>query len=231
MAAKTPTKVNPKSVTILAMGETTKQYIGRIGGQFERPTKHVWAINNAGMWFHDIDLIIAMDDFKRDSKTHPKYVKALTGRGIPVLTCTAYKQYPSLEEYPLKEVLDYLGIDPGHPHPLDNSCNYALAYAMYKGMKEIHLLGYEFRKTWSANNLYDAEIFAKAKYGENVPSWFKYYMKDYMPRSQEPGENSCCYLLGLCKGRNISIRISYGTTLMNADLPHFYYGYQDQPKL
>ena len=242
MAPKTSTRVNPKSVTILAMGPTTMQYISRIGPQFERPTKHVWAINNAGMWFHDIDLIIAMDDFKRDSKTHPKYVKALTERGRPVLTCTAYEEYPALEEYPIKEVLEYLGCYPEYTapvfkdvfpthHPLDNSCNYALAYAMYRGMKEIHLYGFEFRSRYTEASLMLAEKFAKDKYGPDVPDWFKFYMKDYMPHAQEPGETNCCWLLGVCRERGINIKLTSGTTLLGHDLPRFYYGYQIQPDL
>lgn len=224
-------KINPKSVTILAMGPTTMQYISRVGGQFERPTKHVWAINNAGMWFHDIDLIIAMDDFKRDSKTHPKYVKALTNRGVPILTCTAYKKYPALMEYPLKEVLEYLDISHWcHYHPLDNSCNYALAYAMYKGMKQIALCGFEFRKPYTKLALLEAEEFAKRTYGENVPDWFKYYMKDWLPKAQEPGELSCYWLLATARERGIAVSIPTGTTLMGADIPKFFYGYSEQPK-
>lgn len=230
MPVKTSPRVNPKSVTILAMGPTTMQYISRIGGQFERPTKHVWAINNAGMWFHDIDLIIAMDDFKRDSKTHPKYVKALTNRGVPILTCTAYKQYPALVEYPIKEVVKALGLGRG-PFPLDNSCNYAIAYAMYTGIKEIHLYGFEFRKRYTALELEVADIYARNKYGEKVPNWFKYYMKDWIPRAGEPGSEGCHFLLGLCAANKIRVVVRPGTTLMNADLPHFYYGFTKQPVL
>ncbi|KKK79150.1 hypothetical protein LCGC14_2836400 [marine sediment metagenome] len=231
MAAKTPTRVNPKSVTILAMGPTTMQYISQIGGQFERPTKHVWAINNAGMWFHDIDLIIAMDDFKRDSKTHPKYVKALTNRGVPVLTCTAHEEYPSLQEYPTAEVMEYLRVNPDFaPHPLDNSCNYALAYAMYLGMTEIHLYGFEFRAAMTKKAYIEAQKYAMERYGR-VPEWFGFYMKEWLPRPGEPGEESCHWLLGLCHGRGIKIRCSEDTTLLSASLPKFFYGFQDQPDL
>ena len=232
MAAKTLPRVNPKSVTILAMGPTTMQYISQIGGQFERPTKHVWAINNAGMWFHDIDLIIAMDDFKRDSKTHPKYVKALTNRGVPILTCTTYETYPSQQEYPTVEVMVYLDVaSDWAPHPLDNSCNYALAYAMYRGMKEIHLYGYEFRAPITEKAYMEAQKYAMEKYGRNTPDWFGFYMKPWLPKAQEPGEESCHWLLGLCHGRGIKVRFSENTTLVSASLPRFYYGYTQQPDI
>ncbi len=231
MAPKTSTGVNPKSVTILAMGQTTRDYISQLNGQSQRSTRYVWAINNAAMWLDDIDLVISMDDFRRDEKIDPQYVKDLTGRGVPVLTSTAYEKYPSLQEYPLKKVLDYLDIEPGGLHPLDNSCNYTLAYAMYKGMTEISLVGYEFRGGYTLHTLLAAQKFAEENYGENVPDWFKFYMKDYMPQAGEPGEPSCCYLLGICKERGIDIDLAFGTTLMNAHLPRFYYGYQDQPDI
>ena len=230
MAAKTSSGVNPKSVTILAMGPTTNFFIDELDVASERPTEYIWAINNAGMWLDDIDLIISMDDLRRDITFDPEYVKGLTGRGIPLLTSTAYEEYPSTMDYPLKEVLDYLDIEPGEIHPLDNSCNYSLAYAMYKGMKEISLVGYEFRASYSRTTLYEADKFAKEKYGDDVPFWFKYYMKDYMTRASEPGEFGCCYLMGMCKERGIHINLAFGTTLMNADLPVFYYGYQIQPE-
>ena len=129
-----------KSVTILAMGQTTHEYIAQLGRVESRKTDYVWAINNAGMWLEDIDLIISMDDLRRDTTFDPEYVKGLTERGVPLLTATAYEEYPSTMAYPLKEVLDYLNIKPGELHPLDNSCNYSLAYAMFKGMTEISLV-------------------------------------------------------------------------------------------
>ncbi len=232
MAAKTSTRVNPKSVTILAMGPTTTYYISQIGGQFEKPTNEVWAINNAGMWFHDIDLIIAMDDFKRDSKTHPQYVHRLTTRGVPILTCTTYPEYPLLREYPTSGVMAYLDVDPDWaPHPLDNSCNYALAYAMYLGFTEIHLYGFEFKTSITRKAYIEAQKYAMDKYGRNTPDWFGFYMKDWMPKAQEPGEESCHWLLGLCHGRGINVRLTDGTTLVSAHLPRFFYGYTKQPDI
>ncbi len=229
MAPKTSTRVNPKSVTILAMGGTTKQYIeSREPGH--RITKHVWAINEAGTWLDDVDLIIAMDDFRRDEKIDAEYVRKLMETGKPILACTVYEEYPTLQEYPLKAVLDCLDINPGELHPLDNSCNYALAYAMYKGMNEIHLVGYEFRPQYTLNQLFKAQKYAEEKYGDDVPDWFKFYMRDYMPQAGEPGEVGCCYLLGMCKERNIDVALAMGTTLMNAHWPRFYYGYTIQPK-
>ena len=227
MAAKTSTRVNPKSVTILAMGFTAGNYVHMIGAQFERPTKYVWAIDNSGMWFHDIDLIVAMDDFRRDAKTKPvnhrKYVDALTNRGVPIITSTAYKEYPCLEEYPLAEVLEYLGRKPWEHHPLDNSINYAIALAMYRGMKQIRLVGVEFVPPHKPSALEYAREVAKDKYGA-VPDWFKYYMKPALRTPGEPGESNCTWLLEFAMARGISIGLQYGTTLMGLDIPVFYYG-------
>lgn len=210
-----------KSVVIL--GCTMQNYPP---GRFPTDWTERWGINNCWCEYHEqaddaekLTRIIAMDDLKRDSHTHPDYVKAITTAGIPVITCTAYDEWPCTQDYPLGAVLPHIG-----RCRLDNSINYALALAMYEGFDRIGLFGCEFTKI-------DADWIDRDM--SPNPPWFTFYQDDAIlhRRGREPGVETLMYLLGICDGRGIDVVVPDGSTIFDQDRPNFFYGYQEQPKL
>ena len=133
-----------ETVSIVAMGPTLMDFLQDCEGDYRRPSDHVWAVNSAGSWLHDVDLIVAMDCPRRDLKTHRRYVERMMGRGLPVLTCEAYPEWPCTFAYPVEGVVDKIGRLPRVGSYLNNSANYALAYALYLEASEIRLYGCEF---------------------------------------------------------------------------------------
>ena len=96
MGATKPTEL--KSVAIIAMGSTAFSYFQDFesnGGKF---TDKVWSINAAGVWWREhTDLLIHMDDLKRDEKRDKKYVERIIGTGLPILTCTKHDYLKAMD--------------------------------------------------------------------------------------------------------------------------------------
>jgi hypothetical protein len=129
------------SVAICALAGTSIPSASVLGDYGE-----LWTINN-GHAIYDLkpDMIIAMDDLQRDVDTHPDYVEAITGAGVPVLSTGPWVRWPSVEAFPLQEVCDFL--TPFYPEPwriLDNTCNYAFALALTRGYEQIGVYGFDW---------------------------------------------------------------------------------------
>lgn len=138
----------PKSVAIVAMGASNASYTGLVGsyGHRHAVAEETWGINSIGACLLT-DRMFVMQDIKhniaKEAETRKvaqgvlKWLPDYTG---PVYTTTAYPEWPCLVEYPTEEVLNALG---GPPY-LNNSVAYAIAYAMFIGVKEIFLFGADF---------------------------------------------------------------------------------------
>ena len=201
----------------------------------------VWTINNAhSAYSYDTDLIIAMDDFGRDYKTHQNYVQGIVYSGNPVLSTKPDERWPAVEAYPLQKVYDWLlGFHPEPERILDNSCNYALAYAMYLGMtalqKEkdpIGIFGFDWVQRYKKIDL-DCAVLRWADAGYDAPDWFKYYEADVLARRRpgEPGVESFHFLFGIARARGVMVYMAYNTTILNQDRDRFFYGYHEQPEI
>jgi hypothetical protein len=170
-------------------------------------------------------LIIAMDDLQRDLKTHPDYVSQIVDEGVPVLTADPH-DFPNCWSYPVKEVVDYLKW-PEASRVLDNTCNYAIAYCLMKGYREIHLIGYQ----WVHPDIDITIEAAESQCSENDPDWVKYYRGPLIRKPSEPGQESCAFLIGLGCGMGVDIDMTYSVGLFDRDRPAFFYGYQEQPDI
>lgn len=211
---------HPKAVSIVGFGRSVYEFPAS-GAEM------VWSINDASRvhWYIGPDMVVAMDDWKRDVRIDPKYVEFISSLGVPVCGTKAYKQWPCLFAYPVKEVVGMLG----RPW-LDNTCSYALALAIYLGIKEINLYGFDFWTRDTAGAIYDATEVAKEKYGK-VPAWFAYYMSACTERRRlmEPGGECVSYLIGFARGRGLKVNVPAGTALMDLDREQYLYGYERQP--
>jgi len=99
------------------------------------PFDEVWGINHMGKILKNLDMIVCMDDLRREQ---PRYTDMLL-RDIPILTSTAYPEFPTSISYPVSEVVQDIGW-----MYFTNSVVYAVAYAIHKKFKRISLYGCDF---------------------------------------------------------------------------------------
>lgn len=230
-----------KSVAILAMGHSLSNYFGDFESNgYARPHDEVWGVNSVMCWLGPKLLThgIAMDNFNRDLKMdggkYTQYVENMVTCGLPIIADVAYPEYPNVEAYPLKEVLDDIWPGArefsGHVAPdLENTINFAIALAIHRKFEAIYLYGCDFR---APDNAY---TIASVKEGleEIKPWWFAYHDRNVVKhrRDLEPGEPTTMFLLGVAYQRGIHFQVTPGSTLCNMDRARYFYGYQEQPKM
>lgn len=140
----------PEHVTILGLGPSLGQYLDivkRMGGKHAY-CDEVWGINAvAGVLM--CDLVFHMDDVRIQeirAKAMPdsniaRMLEWLRVHPGPIVTSRPHPDYPGLVPFPLEEVLNSC------PHAYFNStAAYAVAYAIFIGVKKISLYGIDF--TW-----------------------------------------------------------------------------------
>lgn len=139
----------PRRIAIVAMGASNASYITMAASNGHRAeiADEVWAINAmAGLIYHDRAFVmddvkyVLADQTKNGRKVAAGVFKWLPAHDKPVYTTTAYPEWPALVEYPVADVLQSIG---GVPY-LNNTVAYAVAYAIYLGVKEISLFGCDF---------------------------------------------------------------------------------------
>lgn len=135
-------------VAILGLGESVTQYLEltkRLGGR-HKLCDEVWTINALGSVF-DCDLIFHMDDVRIQEIR----AKALPGSNIAamlewmkttdktIITSREHPHYPTLQAFPLEDVLNTLGHD-----YFNSTAAYAVAYAIYRGASKITCFGMDY---------------------------------------------------------------------------------------
>ena len=137
----------PHTVALVAMGASSSDYSNQCA---QNGGRHVvadetWTINASGATFLH-DRLFAMDDLTElihDSRLGKKVAKSMIGwlaeHPGPVYVVKKYPQIPGAVEYPLVPVLNHVGF----PY-LNTSVAYAVAYAMYIGVKVLKLFGCDF---------------------------------------------------------------------------------------
>jgi len=231
MAAKKSARVTGPAILICgaAAGKATPRYV--------KTFDEVWALNTCAKECGiKPDLVIAMDDLRRDHAADPAYcAKLFAGHKADVLTTVEYPEWPRAKAYPLAETIEALGVPLVLArHLFDNSTNYALALAITRGADHIGLHGVSFCFPDKPGGLeiYRTLDWAGTKY-ENAPDWFKYYGKYALSerRPREPGIEACHFLLGLAVERGIAVSFGPKTTLLNLDREPYAYGFEEQPEL
>lgn len=136
-------RLRPKSVAMVGLGPSANNYWLELAGwnQPKPPWESVWVVNRASEAFtHDV--AFNMHDLRDLAKKYPNEGKRIAGAKTPVITTTAYKEYPTSVAYPLEQVLAFLKTDLVNSTPA-----WMVAYAMLIGVKEIYLYGMDFHYT------------------------------------------------------------------------------------
>jgi len=131
-------------VALISLGFSRVDYLGDCLDSCFRDNgtewDEVWTVN-AGYKVFIHDKLFAMDDLRVLTQQYPKYGESLKVHNKPIITSTAYKEFPTSVSYPIKEVLDLVGEDVW----FSNTIVYAIAYALFTGVKSLHLYGADFQ--------------------------------------------------------------------------------------
>lgn len=138
----------PHTVAIVAMGASASDYLNQCAqhGGRHAIADETWAINATGAVIQH-DRLFAMDDMSeliRDARGVGKKVangmlRWLPDHPGPVYMVRKYPQVPNAVEYPVVDVLNYIGF----PY-FNNTVAYTVAFAMHIGVKALKLYGCDF---------------------------------------------------------------------------------------
>ena len=148
--------MTPERVAIVGIGISHVDYITNVCkvGDRKAIADEVWAINKMGAAIH-CDAIFRMDDLAEEFEVNQRVWNGLNGdkwnvqdiwhktlrdfKG-KIYTCRAYpEEFPASVEYPLEEVINCVGSS-----YFNTGVAYAIAYAIYIGVKELALYGIDF---------------------------------------------------------------------------------------
>ena len=139
MSPETQMESRPKTVALLGLGRSMAGYVGhKCQSSLEIQFDEVWTVN-FGMDVFRHDKLFLMDDMRLQSKDMPFYEKAMKEHDKVIITSKAYEEFPQSWEFPVKEVIEFIGDD-----FLNSSVAYAIAWAMFIGVKDISLYGCDF---------------------------------------------------------------------------------------
>lgn len=137
----------PYHVAIVAMGESKKDYLNiaaHRGGRAE-VADEIWAINSMGSIIYH-DLLFHMDDCKvQEARAERKQDGNIAGmlkwlkKHPRFITSKVYPEYPGAIAFPLEKIVQKYGVT-----YFNNTVAYAVAYAMYVGVKKISIFGCDY---------------------------------------------------------------------------------------
>lgn len=139
----------PEHVAILGLGPSVTGYLEltkRMGGR-KQFADETWCINALGDVFA-CDRIFHMDDVRIQeirAKANPEsniaaMLKWLKTHPGPIITSRAHPGYPGLVEFPLEDVLN----DANGFAYFNSTAAYAVAYAIWLGVKRLSIFGNDF---------------------------------------------------------------------------------------
>lgn len=142
--------VVPARVAIIGLGPTVHDWLqtSRCLGATSKLVDEVWGINAMGDVLR-CDRIFHMDDVRiqeiRAAETPDGNIAAMLTwmrkrRGIPIYTSRPHPDYPDMVAFPLAPVLNEVN---GNRY-FNGTAAYAIAFAIYIGVKEIQLWGVDF---------------------------------------------------------------------------------------
>lgn len=146
----------PKVVSLVALGNSKKAFFteSMIIGCSKGVADEVWVINKMGVLIQH-DMLFRMDDMRTSypcnnkcyeggnadgSKSiHNTYDEFLKNHDKPIVTSTAYPEYPTAIEYPLEAVINTIGYSYFRTTPA-----YAAAFAIHIGVQQLRIYGCDF---------------------------------------------------------------------------------------
>jgi len=132
-------KTRPERVVLLAHGESFYSYIEDVINLVGKPLwDEVWIVNFLSQAVRH-DKLFFMDDLRKLPEEYPYIDKILKTHNRPIITSTPYSEYPNSVAFPIKQVIDVLRDD-----LFENTCCYAMGYALAIGVKELWCYGCDF---------------------------------------------------------------------------------------
>lgn len=134
-----------KSILIVGNGKTVFNQATGKRFDYSEAFDHIWTVNGGWLYHESAELGFMMDDLlspAHDSDLASRDVKVdrlLNHTKIPIFTCTAYKDFPCLIEYPLLRVVR----ETGRAY-FAETISYVLAFAIMCQVSEIHLQGTDY---------------------------------------------------------------------------------------
>jgi len=128
-------------VAILANGETVNKFMQR-ESHLPRKYDQVWGLNQQATWKGLVlDKCFIMDDLKLRMPAYAGYefCEWLKAYERPIITSRAYKEWPTSEAFPIKEIAHYFGLPLGIS--FYSTPDYMIALAIYMGAKAIDIYG------------------------------------------------------------------------------------------
>jgi len=154
----------PEVVALVAMGNSRMNYVSQVmkTGCPKGVADETWVINKLGsIYKHDI--LFRMDDLRKPRKinqrvicdkdkvtVHDRQDEWMRNHDRPIITSTAYPEYPTSVTYPLEAVINTIGYSYFLTTPA-----YAAAFAIHIGVKHLKLYGCDFVYT---DNKYVSEM-------------------------------------------------------------------------
>ena len=138
----------PAKVALLGLGPSIALYLDtakRLGGR-RKIADETWAINALGDVFA-ADRVFHMDDIRvqmaRAAASPDSNIAAmvewLRQHPGPIYTSTPHPEFPGMVEFPLEDVLNRVPFT-----YFNNTCSYAIAFAVFLGVKKLSLWGIDF---------------------------------------------------------------------------------------
>ena len=140
-------------VAILANGETIKSYTRR-DSHLPRKYEAVWGLNQQATWKgFELDKCFVMDDLRMRMPfyTGPEFCEWLKTYEKPIITSRAYPEWPTSEDYPIKEICHYFGLPLGIA--MYSTPDYMIALAIYQGATHIDLFGVDYNTKVGAEEM------------------------------------------------------------------------------
>lgn len=143
----------PETVALVAMGSSRMNYVSEVmkAGGRKGIADETWVINKlANVYYHD--LVFRMDDLRKprqcnmkrgtnktDASVHDTQTDWMKTHDKPIVTSTAYPEFPTSIAYPLEDVINTLGYSYFISTPA-----YAAAFAIHIGVKRLKLYGCDY---------------------------------------------------------------------------------------
>jgi len=154
----------PEIVALVAMGSSRMNYAADVmkAGGPKGIVDETWVVNKLGMVFNH-DVVFRMDDLRKPRECnltrgrnrdpnctiHEMQDDWMKTHDKPIITSTAYPEYPTSVSYPLESVINTIGYSYFLTTPA-----YAAAFAIHIGIKHLKLYGCDYVYK---NNKYMAE--------------------------------------------------------------------------
>lgn len=125
-----------KRVALVGGGFSGHRFLWAVGLAEKPIYDEVWTINHMGKALKGWStLIFHMDDLKCDER----FVGSMYELGIPVMTSTAYEEFPNSVAYPIQDIWDAVKLD-----YFETTVDYAIAFAVWRRVGWLELYGCDF---------------------------------------------------------------------------------------